>query len=120
MEPIRVNGRDLDSDTLTWLRDKAMEIGMTRNRLATLLCEKWDWRNIGGKLKLMAARVFLNRLDSRDVLVLPPARTKARIVRKQWPEVSPLDLSCSLKSLSGLRLERVSARRTTSTWRTGC
>jgi hypothetical protein len=110
MEPIRVNGRDLDSDTLTWLRDKAKEIGMTRNRLATLLCEKWDWRNIGGKLKLMAARVFLNRLGSRDVLVLPPARTKARIVRKQWPEVSPLDLSCSLKSLSGLRLERVSVK----------
>jgi hypothetical protein len=46
-----------------------------RTRLSRELCLAWNWRNRAGRLKDMAARVLLLRLEARGHIQLPPRRT---------------------------------------------
>jgi hypothetical protein len=46
-----------------------------RTRLSRHLCEHWDWRNQAGRLKDMACRSLLLKLEERGVIALPPRRT---------------------------------------------
>jgi len=46
-----------------------------RTRLSRELCLAWNWRNRAGRLKDMAARVLLLRLERRGHIQLPPRRT---------------------------------------------
>jgi hypothetical protein len=46
-----------------------------RTRLSRELCLAWNWRNGAGRLKDMAARVLLLRLEARGHIQLPPRRT---------------------------------------------
>ena len=43
-----------------------------RTRLSQQLCRQWDWTNAKGAYKDMAARALLRKLDSRDLISLPP------------------------------------------------
>jgi len=46
-----------------------------RTRLSRQLCEHWDWRNQAGRLKDMACRSLLLKLEERGLITLPPRRT---------------------------------------------
>jgi len=46
-----------------------------RTRLSRELCVAWNWRNGAGRLKDMAARNLLLRLEARGQIRLPPRRT---------------------------------------------
>ena len=46
-----------------------------RTRLSRELCEAWNWRNGAGRLKDMAARSLLLKLEGRGQIQLPPRRT---------------------------------------------
>lgn len=48
-----------------------------RSQIARLLCEAWDWRQPSGRLKDMACRDLLLRLEQRGFVQLPP-RLKGR------------------------------------------
>ncbi len=43
-----------------------------RTRLSRELCEIWKWRNTRGRLKDMACRTLLLKLEKRELIVLPP------------------------------------------------
>lgn len=45
-----------------------------RTRLSRELCALWDWRNEAGRIKDMAARTLLLKLEQRGLVVLPPRR----------------------------------------------
>lgn len=71
----------------------------------------WDWRNGVGRLKDMAARNLLLKLEARGQIRLPPRRTaSANGLRNR--QVPPLDpdrsvVAASLKSLGPLRVQPV-------------
>lgn len=46
-----------------------------RTRLSRQLCEQWNWRNRAGRLKDMACRSLLLKLEQRGLIALPPRRT---------------------------------------------
>lgn len=79
-----------------------------RTVLSRKLCEHWDWRNAAGRLKDMAGRSLLLRLEQRGLIRLPPRRTASvnalrnRSVRAVDCEDSPL--RCALCDLQPLEL----------------
>jgi hypothetical protein len=46
-----------------------------RTRLSRELCVLWDWRNDAGRMKDMAARTLLLKLEQRGLVVLPSRRS---------------------------------------------
>ncbi len=48
-----------------------------RTRLSQELCAIWDWRNSSGRIKDMAARTLLLKLERRGLVVLPPRQSSA-------------------------------------------
>ncbi len=46
----------------------------SRRRLSEALAEEWEWRNGAGRLKDMASRTLLLKLDARGLIDLPPRR----------------------------------------------
>jgi len=46
-----------------------------RTRLSRKLCEHWNWRNGAGRLKDMACRSLLLKLEARGLICLPPRGT---------------------------------------------
>ncbi len=45
-----------------------------RTRLSRELCATWNWRNSSGRIKDMACRTLLLKLEKRGLIVLPPRR----------------------------------------------
>jgi len=82
-----------------------------RTRLSRELCSAWNWRNALGRLKDMACRTLLLRLEARGQIRLPPRRTAsvnglrnqgiAEVAHDQSPVQSPLE------ALRPLRVELV-------------
>ena len=68
----------------------------SRRRLSEVLAAEWNWRNAAGRLKDMAARSLLVKLDQRGWIQLPPRRwaatnrMRARVIaRRRW-DTTPL------------------------------
>lgn len=77
----RVSGADLD-----WLRNAVSTHPVwSRKRLARELCERWQWRTAQGRLKDLAARNLLVKLEARGLLSLPPLHTNYRTRRWVLP-----------------------------------
>jgi len=85
-----------------------------RTRLSRQLCEHWNWRNPAGRLKDMAARTLLLKLEARGLICLPPRRTASvnglrnRVLAEVECEDSPV--RCSLAELRPLGLIEVATR----------
>jgi hypothetical protein len=114
VEPICLQGRTLSGDDLALVRGLiAQHPHWHRTALSLHLCELWGWRNGAGRLKDMAARTLLLKLQARGLIELPPpqrrtARPCARSPASFQPELlpptaTPID-SC-LGSVQPLRLE---------------
>lgn len=70
-----MQGRELDGADLGLIRgllDEHPEWG--RSRLSVELCHRWDWRNAQGRIKDMAARTLLLKLERAGHIHLPPRR----------------------------------------------
>ena len=84
-----------------------------RTALSRHLCERWDWRNGAGRLKDMAARALLLKLQARGLIELPPpqrrtARPGARApapVQPEWLPGTATPMEGPLPSVQPLRLE---------------
>ena len=82
-----------------------------RTRLSRELCDLWEWRNEAGRLKDMACRTLLLKLEARGLIGLPPRQRAsvngARNRRAaEFPhEVAALD--AGLNSLRPLHVEPV-------------
>jgi hypothetical protein len=85
----------------------------SRRRLSEVLCAEWDWRNGSGRLKDMATRTLLLKLDARGLIQLPARRRvpsnrmAARQVSQQMWDSTPV--TGTLRDVGPLTLCEVSA-----------
>jgi len=71
-EGMVIQGRNITADDLGLIRDLMVENGdWGRTRLSEELCRRWDWRNAQGRIKDMAARTLLLKLERRGFIELP-------------------------------------------------
>jgi hypothetical protein len=80
-----------------------------RTQLSRHLCLAWNWRNEAGRLKDMACRSLLLKLEAQRQIRLPPRRT-ASVNGLRNRQVAPVDhdtspIECSLKALQAVRVE---------------
>lgn len=93
MEPICLQGRTLSGDDLAVVRALMVEHpDWHRTALSRHLCELWNWRNDAGRLKDMAARTLLLKLQARGLIQLPPPQSRTRRPCAQAPASLPPEL----------------------------
>ncbi len=74
--PLVIQGRTVRPEDVVLIRDWLQaHPDSNRTRLSRELCLAWNWRNGAGRLKDMAARVLLLKLEARGHIQLPPRRT---------------------------------------------
>jgi hypothetical protein len=92
-----------------------------RTRLSRQLCEHWNWRNRAGRLKDMACRSLLLKLEQRGLITLPPRRTASvnGLRNRQLPEVEcpTTPVECGLGQLQPLQLIPVDNRQDAALFR---
>lgn len=70
-----IQGRELLAEDVGLIRDLLAEHpDWTRTRLSEELCRRWDWRNARGRIKDMAARTLLLKLERAGWVDLPKRR----------------------------------------------
>jgi hypothetical protein len=115
-----IQGRRLNAEDLALLRELiASNATAHRTGLSRKICELWNWRTPGGRLKDIAARSLLRKLDERGLITLPPRLTHklsgqhkpviraSATQRLLWGEPSPDSINATLAQLQPLRIERV-------------
>jgi hypothetical protein len=67
-----IQGRHITADEIGLIRGlMAVHCDWGRTRLSEELCRLWDWRNAQGRIKDMAARTLLLKLERRGLIKLP-------------------------------------------------
>lgn len=85
-----------------------------RSRLSRELCERWDWRNAKGRLKDMACRTFLLKLERQGQIRLPARqRLSPNAYRNRQITEVPHDCTPIESDLSALRPLRIEPLRST-------
>lgn len=115
MDDLLVQGRKLKADELNWIRELiAGHPQWGRYHLSVHIAQQWNWRNEVGRLKDMAARTMLLKLERRGLITLPArqragrANHKARkIQRDQTTELELFEQPLMDGSLAELRPLRV-------------
>jgi Domain of unknown function (DUF4338) len=112
-EVLVVQGRPIRENDLHALRQLlAAHPNWSRRRLSQQLCAQWNWRNAAGRLKDMAARSLLVKLDQRGLISLPARRQTptnrmrvAVVTSRHWDRTPR---SSSLEELGTLAVREVS------------
>jgi len=85
-----------------------------RTRLSKELCMLWDWKNSGGRLKDMACRSLLLKLQKQKLVTLPAPKNKANNDKRNSSTRlvlhSRLAISAKLKDLSPVQIKLVDDR----------
>ncbi|MFA7174965.1 MAG: Druantia anti-phage system protein DruA [Kiritimatiellia bacterium] len=77
-EVIRVQGRDLSPKNIEDIRKLLAEHPQWhRTRLSREICSAWEWQDEAGRLKDMACRTMLLKLERRGFFTLPQQRQKS-------------------------------------------
>lgn len=95
----RIQGRWISPGDLALIRDwLAVHPQSNRTQLSRELCRRWDWRNGAGRLKDMACRTLLLKLERRGQIRLPaPQRPSPNALRNR----RALDLPCDRTPIEG-------------------
>ena len=87
-----IQGRRIGPEELGLVRHLlATKPGWNRTRLSRELCERWDWRNEAGRVKDMACRTLLLKLERRGQIRLPARKGPSPNARRNC---RVLDLPC--------------------------
>ena len=110
----RVQGRLIRTEEVDWLRWWIHENShWSRKRIARELCQRWEWRDLKGRLKDFAARSFLLKLEAQGRLTLPALQVHQRRLPRlepEWPEWrEPAKWIGSLSQLLPVRVEPIIA-----------
>jgi hypothetical protein len=109
-------GREIDAAQIDWLRSVVSDHPQwSRHRITQHICLQWNWRTHAGRLKTMAARSLIVKLEQRGVIVLPAIRVNyRRSVRAPFPKgFLPPDciaIECALSCLMPLTIHIPSPR----------
>jgi len=90
--------------------------------LSRELATRWDWRNGAGRLKDMAARTLLVKLQQRGLIQLPPRRQQptnrmrcgGEVITERIEPTEPM--ACTLVELGPLTVHEVSPQRSERAW----
>jgi hypothetical protein len=94
-----IQGRRLGAEDLRLIRHwLATEPGWNRTRLSRELCRRWDWRNGAGRLKDMACRTLLLKLERRGQIRLPVRRRPSPNARRNR---RVLEVACDRTPIEG-------------------
>lgn len=115
MDELLVQGRKLKADELDWIRELiAGHPQWGRSHLSVHIAQQWDWRNEVGRLKDMAARSMLLKLERRGLIKLPARQRAGRANHKarrlERDPTTELELfgqeltDCSLEELRPLQV----------------
>lgn len=104
-----IQGRRIGPEDLALIRDwLAAHPSAHRTRLSRELCAAWNWRNAAGRLKDMACRTLLLKLEARGLIRLPPRRSASVNGLRNQPRAEvPHDQSLLEGPLEKLRPLRV-------------
>jgi hypothetical protein len=107
-----LQGREIRPEDVALIRDWLQtHPGSNRTRLSRALCVAWNWRNEAGRLKDMAVRSLLLKLEARGQIQLPPRRTASvnalRNRQVPWIEHDPSPLEGRLPSVQPVRVQPV-------------
>jgi hypothetical protein len=88
-----IQGRNITDVEIGWIRHLMAEHrDWGRSRLSQELCRCWDWRNGRGRIKDMAARTLLLKLEQRGFIELPARRGPSpnQFRNRRMPMVAPV------------------------------
>ena len=93
-EAFQIQGRSVVAADIARIRTLIVENpAWSRRRLSEAVAAEWDWRNGSGRLKDMAARSLLLKLEARGWIELPARRQEPsnrmkvrRVVDLDWDE----------------------------------
>jgi len=90
IKPIICQGREVAGADIDWLQACIREHpNWSRYRITKHICKNWDWRTHAGQLKTFAARSFIDKLEAKGLIELPPVRTGMRRPhRNPYPDVT--------------------------------
>ncbi|MEA3546712.1 MAG: DUF4338 domain-containing protein [Thermodesulfobacteriota bacterium] len=121
---LTLQGRQLTADDLFTIRNLiTTHPDWHRTRISQELCRRWRWMNDKGRLKDIAARSLLRKLDSMGLIELPaPVRSANNEFRNQSVvlELSSQEttaIECRLSELQPLRIHRVKSPEDTLLFR---
>ena len=78
-EDTLIQGRRVSPEDLLRIRSLLTDhTGWHRTQVSRALCDLWGWRNEAGRLKDMACRTLLLKLEARGLITLP-ARQRASV-----------------------------------------
>jgi hypothetical protein len=112
-DAVMVQGRKLTAaDILLIGRLIADHPDWSRRKLSEVLCAEWNWRNGSGRLKDMATRSLLVKLDARGLITLPARRRTPsnRMASRQAPRQiwDSTPVTGTLRDLGPLNLREIS------------
>lgn len=115
-EEVQVQGRRVGPEDVGRIRELiAAHPDWTRRKVSEALCAEWGWRNGAGRLKDMATRSLLLKLEARGLIELPMRRRVAsNRMRSQRIRPCPWDrtpVTRALWELGPLTVREVSAER---------
>jgi hypothetical protein len=122
MSPTQViQGRQLSDADIAYVRGLIEDHrDWHRQRISQVLAEQWGWRNSSGRLKDMAARSLLLKMEQRGLIVLPerrrmPVRRKSEVESDFLEDLLPPPpvVVEPLRDLQPLSVEVVAARTAT-------
>jgi len=90
--PLKIQGRlvtEAEVNEVRMLLDSYPS--WNRSRLSRELCERWSWHRPDGQMKDMACRELLRKLESRNLITLPPRQCFTSQRRPAGIESVPVD-----------------------------
>ena len=117
-----MQGRQLSEADLESIRAlRARHPDWSRQRLSVHLAQAWEWRNQADRLKDMAVRTLLLKLQARGLIELPAPRTRNGNRHRGVPSSTRLQpdrltnqsdlIACSLATLQPIGLEWIQTPR---------
>lgn len=110
-----MQGRKLRAEDIGLIQELlAQQTDWCRTRLSEELCRRWDWRNAQGRIKDMAARTLLLKLERAGHIRLPPRQRPSSNGFRNHP--APLaahatdPIGCALRDLRPLSIRVVEPR----------
>lgn len=94
---------------------------LSRTELASTVCELFSWKRPTGKLKTVECRQFLEHLDEKQIIKLPPSREKhahrgaAKVHRTEKSDMRAC-ISAKLHELRPIFLTRVEEQEQRQLW----
>lgn len=106
-------GKDVTTEEILLIQEIVNTCkGISRNELAHTVCELLDWKRQGGKLKATECGGFLELLESKGVLILPPKKNNGfaathKSIAENQPKEPYSALTGSVEDFTPLEVKKV-------------